>query len=103
MDSFTVLADPSRRRIVELLSRGPKNAGAIQRQFSISQPAVSQHLKTLREAGLVEVEVDAQRRVYRLRQEPFDDMQSWVATIQSYWLEKLDRMDVELSKESRES
>lgn len=97
---FEVLAVPSRRRIVELLAEGRKTVGEINQEFEISGPAVSQHLRVLRESGLVEVEVDAQRRIYRLRQEPLDEMQAWLDQIRSFWTDRLDALERELKKEN---
>ena len=72
MDLFAALAEPNRRRMIELLSRGPRAAGDLAGAFQLSAPAVSQHLKALREAGLVRVEVDGQRRIYSLDPEGLD-------------------------------
>ncbi len=97
---FEVLAVPSRRRIVELLAEGQKTVGEISEQFEISGPAVSQHLRVLRESGVVEVEVDAQRRIYRLRQDSLDEVQMWLDQVRSFWSARLDVLERELNKEN---
>ena len=79
MNRFAALSDSTRLRIVELLGGGERTAGAIGEHFPVSAPAISQHLKTLREAGLVQVRVDGQRRIYSLDPEGFAEMESWFA------------------------
>ena len=78
MDSFAALAEPNRRRMLELLGRGPLAAGALASQFELSPPAVSQHLKTLREAGLVRVRVEGQRRIYSLDPDGLAAVDAWL-------------------------
>ncbi len=85
MFSFTALADPTRRSIVEMLAKGERTAGEIVDQFSISPPAISQHLKVLKESGLVSVRVDAQRRIYQLAPEGFSELMEWVKQIRQVW------------------
>jgi DNA-binding transcriptional ArsR family regulator len=96
MDSLTALADPTRQRIVELLSRGERAAGDITRQFDISAPAVSQHLKVLREAGLVTVRIDAQRRIYALNAQGLDEIDAWLQQVRRFWAARLDALETEL-------
>jgi DNA-binding transcriptional ArsR family regulator len=83
MQAFDILGDPVRRRILELLGGGERGAGelvaAIGREFGISQPAVSQHLRVLRESGFANVRADAQKRLYSLRAEPFAEIEQWLA------------------------
>jgi DNA-binding transcriptional ArsR family regulator len=98
MDSFAVLADPTRRRIVELLGEGERAAGALGEQFRISAPAVSQHLKTLREAGLVRVRVDGQRRIYSLDPNGFAELEAWLDRMRRFWGGRLDALERELSQ-----
>jgi DNA-binding transcriptional ArsR family regulator len=98
-NSFTALADPTRRRIVEALSSGPLSSGDIASLFAISAPAVSQHLKTLREARLVLVHIEAQRRIYELDRRGIDEMAGWVSQICLYWETKLDALQAQLEKE----
>ncbi len=92
MDLFTVLADPVRRTIIEELAAGPLDAGSIADMFPISRPAVSRHLRLLRESRLVEVSVDAQRRVYRLDARPLAELDHWLERYRQFWSTKLDRL-----------
>lgn len=98
MQSFMALSDPTRRRIVELLSRGERAAGEIVNAFEVSAPAISQHLKVLREAGLVEMRADAQRRIYRLNPEGLDEMDAWIRNVRRFWAGRLDDLERELRK-----
>ena len=98
MDRFAALADPTRRRIIELLGSGERTAGALGERFPISAPAVSQHLKTLREAGLVRIRVDAQRRFYSLDPEGFAELDDWFSKMRGFWSGRLDALERELSK-----
>lgn len=90
MDVFSALADPTRQRIVELLARGDRDAGTIAADFVISRPAVSRHLRVLREAGVIEATADAQRRVYRIRPQAFDEIDRWVSRYREFWAQRLD-------------
>ena len=101
MDRFVALADPTRRRIVELLGSGERTAGAIGEGFPISAPAISQHLKTLRDAGLVRVRVEGQRRIYSLDPEGFAEMEAWFAKMRGFWSGRLDALEQELKKGDR--
>jgi DNA-binding transcriptional ArsR family regulator len=96
MQSLTVLADPTRQRIVEMLAAGPMSSGDIARCFDISAPAVSQHLKTLRAARLVRVRVAAQKRIYELDPRGVGELTEWIARIRSFWSTKLDALEQEL-------
>ena len=96
MLSFAALADPTRREIVELLASGELPAGDIGRRFPISAPAVSQHLRMLREAGLVQVRVEGQRRIYRLNPDGLAAVDAWLDKMRSFWSRRLDRLDQEL-------
>jgi DNA-binding transcriptional ArsR family regulator len=101
MDSvFEIIAEPNRRAILSLLVSSQRSVGEIERQFRMPQPTVSKHLRVLREAGFVESTVDAQRRLYRLKPEPFQEVDAWLAQFRRFWsahadaLERhLDRMD----------
>jgi DNA-binding transcriptional ArsR family regulator len=93
LETFTALAEPNRLRIVELLRRGPQPVGAISERLRVRQPQVSKHLRTLHEAGLVEVRADAQRRLYGLRAERFRALDAWLADYRALWTERLDAMD----------
>src|SRR5688500_9233939 len=102
MDRFTALAEPNRRRMIELLARGPLAAGAIGSKFDLSAPAVSQHLKALREAGLVKVEVDGQRRIYRLDPEGLNELDAWLSRVRGFWSDRLDRLEAAIAAEKGE-
>jgi DNA-binding transcriptional ArsR family regulator len=102
MQSFAALADPTRRRIVELLSRGERAAGEIVAEFDVSAPAISQHLKTLRDAGLVQVRVDAQRRIYALDRAALDEIDAWLADVRRFWSRSLDALERELRKPAKQ-
>ena len=99
MDSFTALADPTRRRIVEMLGRSEHAAGDIVAAFDLSAPAISQHLKTLREAGLVRVRVDGQRRIYSLDPDGLAAMDAWIASVRNFWPPRLDSLEAELKRD----
>jgi len=90
--TFAALADPTRRRVVELLRIEPRRASELAEATEMSRPALSRHLKVLRDSRLVDVELledDARGRVYRLRAERFTDLQAWLDQIQAYWSEQL--------------
>jgi len=93
MDTFTALADPTRRRIVESLAVRETAFGDLADQFDMSRPAVSQHLKVLRTAGIVTVRADAQRRIYSLSEHSLDDLEAWLGRVRSFWNERLDRLE----------
>jgi DNA-binding transcriptional ArsR family regulator len=93
MDGFTALADPRRRDILEVLARGECAAGEIGKHFPISAPAVSQHLKTLRQSGLVRVRVEGQRRIYSLDPNGFAAMDQWLARMRHFWAGRLDALE----------
>jgi DNA-binding transcriptional ArsR family regulator len=93
MDSLTALADPTRRQIVEMLGRGELASGEIAERFDISAPAVSQHLKVLKEAQLVQVRVEGQRRVYSLDPEGLQMIDAWLAEVRRFWAERLDALE----------
>lgn len=93
MDGFAALADDTRRQIVELLMTGERASGEIAAHFSISAAAVSQHLKVLREARLVRVRIEAQRRIYSLDPEGFAEIDAWIARTRRFWKERLDDLE----------
>lgn len=95
---FEVLAEPHRRQIVDLLRTRERTVGEIVDAMGISQPAVSKHLRILKEAGLVDVQPDAQRRIYRLRLEPLIELDAWLASYRSLWEARLDRLEEYLRK-----
>lgn len=96
------LSDPVRREIVHRLSRGALTAGAIAEDFAISRPAVSRHLRVLREAGVVSVRPDAQRRVYSLAPGGLDEVRAWVEEVGDFWSQRLDALGTELARGRRE-
>ncbi len=105
---FEIIAEPNRRSILSLLVLSEQSVGEIERQLRMPQPTVSKHLRVLREAGFVESTVDAQRRLYRLRPEPFQEMDAWLAPFRRFWsahvdaLERhLDRMDLDRTDPAR--
>lgn len=96
MESLTALADPTRRRIVEVLARGPLSSGEIAEQFDVTAPAISQHLKTLREARLVTVRAEAQKRIYELDRHGVDELAKWVDELKRFWSVRFDRLEAAL-------
>ena len=96
MQGLTALADPTRQRIVEMLAAGAMSSGDIARRFDISAPAISQHLRTLREARLVRVRAQAQMRFYELDAEGVTALADWIARIRGFWSKKLDALEEEL-------
>ncbi len=102
MDMFAALADPTRRNILEILaSSGELTATALYEQFPVSPQAVSQHLKVLREAHLVEMEKRAQKRVYRLNPETLSQFEAWVTQTRQRWNERFDALDAVLEREKK--
>ena len=105
MHAFNVLGDPVRRRILELLADGERSSGAvtetIRAEFGISQPAVSQHLRVLREAGFATVRPDGARRLYAVRPEPLRDVDAWLDRFRRFWAPHLDALETELARGRR--
>ena len=93
-----VLAEPSRRRILDLLRDGEQPVGVLVDALGASQPAVSKHLRTLRDAGLVEARVDGQRRMYRVRLEPLRELDAWLAPYRRQWQDRLDDLEKHLGE-----
>jgi DNA-binding transcriptional ArsR family regulator len=104
--AFDVLGDPVRRRILELLANGERSAGAIaatiQDEFAITQPAVSQHLKVLRDNGFASVRPDGQRRLYAVNSEPLRDVDQWLDTFRRFWTPHLDALATEVARGKRQ-
>ena len=96
--SFAVLAEPTRRGILDLLRAGERPVNDLVDALRISQPAVSKHLKVLRDAGLVTVRADAQRRLYSLRPEPLSEVDAWLAPYRQLWTESLDKLEKHLEE-----
>src|SRR5919206_3399275 len=90
---FEVLAEPHRRRILDLLRDEERPVGELVDALALSQPAVSKHLRVLRDAGLVEARVDAQRRLYRVRVEPLREIDAWLAPYRALWTASLDALE----------
>jgi len=97
-DVLEVLAEPHRRRILDVLRHGELPVGALVAELGSSQPLVSKHLRVLREAGLVEVRVDGQRRLYRLRPEPLVELDAWLEPYRQLWRTSLDRLEAHLTE-----
>ncbi len=94
MDIYTALAEPNRRRIIELLaSSGKLSSTDISDKFNVSKPAISQHLKVLREAKLVDMKKDAQKRIYTINTNSLTQLEEWAHKMKMLWNEKLDRLD----------
>ena len=92
-DAFAVLAEPTRRRIVEELRTAQSNVGALVEKLAVSQPTVSTHLKVLREAGFVSCTAAAQERIYRLEPREFEALDRWLAPYRRLWAERLDALE----------
>jgi DNA-binding transcriptional ArsR family regulator len=90
---FEVIAEPNRRAILSLLVSSQRSVGEIERRLGMPQPAVSKHLRVLREAGFVESTVDAQRRLYRLKPEPLQEVDAWLAPFRRFWSAHLDALE----------
>ena len=106
MEAFDVLGNPVRRRILELLAERARTSGeiaeAIQREFDISQPGVSQHLRVLRDANFASAQVDGQRRVYALAAMPFAEVEAWLDRFRGAWGQRLDALATEIARGKRE-
>lgn len=98
MDTFTAISDPTRRRIIGLLAERELSAGALAENFRMTAPAVSQHLKALKQARLVDVRVDGQRRIYSLNAQGFGEVESWLRSIRAFWRGRLDALEEALGK-----
>jgi DNA-binding transcriptional ArsR family regulator len=101
METLAVLADPTRREIVALLAAGEQGAGQVAERFPVSRPAISRHLRVLREAGLVRVRVAGQRRVYALDPRPLAELDAWLAPYRQLWAQRLDALDTEMARGRR--
>jgi DNA-binding transcriptional ArsR family regulator len=93
VSTFEVLAEPTRRRILDLLLRQPRSVGELVEQLGMSQPGTSKHLRVLRDAGFVQVRVDAQRRWYELRPEPLAEIDAWLQPYRQLWTNSLDALE----------
>jgi DNA-binding transcriptional ArsR family regulator len=99
MTPFEAVAEPSRRAILDLLRAGERPAGDLVAALALSQPGVSKHLKLLREAGLVSVRADGQRRLYRLEPRGLKDLEAWLAPYRHFWADRLAALDDHLERE----
>jgi len=97
---FEALADPTRRRLLELLAGGERSAGELAEEFAISRPGVSRHLRVLREAGLVRARGDGQRRLYSVDVGPLAEVEDWLDRWRGFWAQRLDALDTELRRSS---
>ncbi len=95
---FAVIAEPNRRAILSLLVSSEQSVGEIERQLRMPQPAVSKHLRVLREAGFVESSVDAQRRLYRLKPEPLQEVDAWLTRFRRVWTAHVDALERHLDR-----
>jgi len=98
LETFRALAEPSRFQIVELLLDGPRAVGDLVDRLGVAQPQVSKHLRVLSEAGLVDVRVDAQRRIYALRPAPLQELEAWVERYRRIWESNFQRLDALLDE-----
>jgi DNA-binding transcriptional ArsR family regulator len=98
VEAFEIIAEPNRRAILSLLALSEQSVGEIERQLRMSQPTVSKHLRVLREAGFVESTVDAQRRLYRLKPGPLQEIDSWLAQFRRFWSAHLDALERHLDR-----
>jgi DNA-binding transcriptional ArsR family regulator len=96
--AFEIIAEPNRRAILGLLVSSQQSVGDIERQLRMSQPAVSKHLRVLRDAGFVESTVDAQRRLYRLKPGPFQEVDAWLAQFRRFWSAHIDALERHLDR-----
>jgi DNA-binding transcriptional ArsR family regulator len=97
-NAFEIIAEPNRRAILALLTSSEQSVGEIERQLHMSQPAVSKHLRVLREAGFVESTVDAQRRLYRLKSGPFQELDAWLEQFRRFWSVHIDALERHLDR-----
>jgi DNA-binding transcriptional ArsR family regulator len=95
---FEIIAEPNRRAILSLLVWSERSVGEIERQLRMPQPKVSKHLRVLRDAGFVESVVDAQRRLYRLKPEPFEELEEWLAQFRRFWSGHIDALERHLDR-----
>ena len=99
--TWEALTDPTRRAIVEHLAHDELTAGEVAARFDTARPGISRHLRVLREAGVVEAQAVAQRRVYRLVPGALDEVEQWCCDVRSFWAQRLDALDTEISRGTR--
>ena len=100
---FEIIAEPNRRAILSLLASSELSVGEIERQLGMTQPAVSKHLRVLRETGFVEAQVDAQRRLYRLKPERLQEVETWLAPFRRFWSKHVDALERHLDRMEKKS
>jgi DNA-binding transcriptional ArsR family regulator len=101
VDSLAALADPTRRELVGLLARGVRAAGELAERFPVSRPAISRHLRVLREAGLVTARTEGRRRLYALDPRPLAELDDWLEQYRDLWARRFDALDTELARGRR--
>ncbi|MDQ6737420.1 MAG: metalloregulator ArsR/SmtB family transcription factor [Gemmatimonadota bacterium] len=99
--AFGIIAEPNRRAILRLLATSERSVGEIESQLRMSQPSVSKHLRVLRDAGLVESRVEAQRRVYSIRPEPLAEVDEWLIPFRRFWSAHLDALELHLDRTAK--
>lgn len=103
MQSLAALADPTRRRIIELLAERERSSGELAQEFDLSAPAISQHLNVLREAGLITTRVQGQSRIQTINPAGFDELDAWLHRTREFWSRSLDALERELRDEDEKS
>ena len=101
MEALAALADPTRRQIVALLAHGERAAGDVAGSFPVSRPAISRHLRVLREAGLVRARTEGKRRLYALDPRPLREIDEWLEPYRDLWAQRLDALDTEIARGRR--
>ena len=101
MEALAALADPTRRRLVALLADGEQAAGDLAGRFAVSRPAISRHLRVLREAGLVHARTEGRRRLYALDPRPLQELDDWLEPYRELWAHRLDALDTEIARGRR--
>lgn len=101
--SFAIIAEPNRRAILGLLAASERSVGEIERQLQLPQSSVSKHLRVLREAGLVESRIEAQRRVYRIQPEPLKEIDAWLAQFRRFWATHVDALERHLDRMAQQA
>ena len=99
--AFAIIAEPNRRAILSFLAVSERSVGEIERRLRMPQPTVSKHLRVLRDAGFVEATVDAQRRLYRLKPEPLQEVNAWLEPFRRFWSKHLDALERHLDRNAR--
>ena len=103
MSAFEALAEPTRRRIVELLADGERSAGEIASHFSTSRPGISRHLRVLHEHGLVSARIEGTRRLYSLDPAPLEEVDAWLEQYRRFWTNRLDALGTEIRRRRRKT